>query len=487
MELKIFFNEIIYLIRKSKMQTKLEIEEPSLSAEKKIRRLFLASVTIALVVLLIAGAIGLMVLSTLDEQNIQRKEFELSTSAFVLGLENFFDQWNRRLIQLRAVAELTYIVPQDEFRSRFEKPLSLRQWEIYLKGLVGSNYDEANVLLGWTAKVELQHRAEFERFIRKAYDNEKAIMIEVSEKGVAQEAAVRPFYFPYAFLWPWQKDRNRTLDLASEVRRKKILELAFEMDAPNLSEPITFLIESRGIYLVAPAFDLSMFPAMDVRNVSHACPKSSVDPLLCDALLGFVTLLFNVQSAVQEAAELFLLNTYVKVIDMDTNEVLTECHPCEHSQTQLRVDRVLSLNNRQWKIEMHLCDKEQQAYSRYKWFIMAGAVIMSVVIAFSIFILEKKTEKFVTAQRGRRIAEAERENEERNRLLAEEERVEADAARVRAEEMSKAKARFLNNMNRELRTPLSGVVGTIDILQNTLPKEVRSLLKCEGLIDKLLD
>tara|TARA_R110002050_G_scaffold140765_4_gene265728 strand:- start:446 stop:1498 length:1053 start_codon:yes stop_codon:yes gene_type:complete len=299
------------------------------------------------------------------------------------------------------------------------------------------------------------------------------MMVEVSDDGVVQEAASRPVYFPFALMWPWQEERPRVLDLASEAKRKAILELSFQEDRTTLSDPITFLDNSTGVYMLLPTFDISQFPAMDQRNVSFACNGNLSEPLSCHALLGFVTLLVKFDAAVEEAAELSIPDASVKVLDLAVNEVLVAYQTCDHPKSSdLKLRHVLHINNKDWQVDIRQCGNEKDAYSRYKWFILASAIMLSVMIVVTLFLLKKNTEKAITAQRAFRTAEAERENEERNRLLAEEERMEADAARARAEEMSKAKARFLNNMNRELRTPLSGVVGTIDILQHALPKEV---------------
>ena len=423
---------------------------------------------ITLVVLLICGTIALMVLSSIDEKNNQKQEFKLSTVTFILGLENVLHQWRRRLLQLRTTVELSYL----STTAGCKQPLSFRQWELYLNGLHGGDPDDTNVFTGWTSKVELEHRAEYEAYLSELYGNENLTISDILEDRTIQEAGIRDVYFPFGLLWPWRDGRSFIVDLASERTRKATLELAFHKDAVAVSEPITFITESRGIYLLAPAFDLLMFPAMDVRNVSHACPKNSVNPLLCDALLGFVTLLFNVQSAVQEAAELSLVNTFVRVTDLDTNEVLTECHVCERFSSDLKVSQVINVSNRQWQIDMHLCEAHEYAYSNFKWLIVAVAVLLSVMTILSMLLLKTKAGKAIAAQRAHRRAEAQREAEERSRLFAEEERIEAAAAQERAECLSKAKTRFLNDMNRELRTPLSGVVGTIDILQNNLPKEV---------------
>ena len=70
------------------------------------------------------------------------------------------------------------------------------------------------------------------------------------------------------------------------------------------------------------------------------------------------------------------------------------------------------------------------------------------------------------------------------------------AARIQAEEASSAKSRFLANMSHEMRTPLNGVLGYAELIQETDPKvihhgyagkiieESRNLL---GLINHLLD
>lgn len=453
-----------------------EVSFTDAPSRKNLKYTLLIAGIICLVVMLVAGTVALMVLSRWDEEAHQREEFEFSTSIFITVLENIFHRWNRKLLQLRAVAELSYSPPTSstgDTSSIFEEPLSVQQWEVYLRGVVSDDPDNVTYFTGWTAKVLLERRTEFESYVGKLYNSEEFHIIELSEDGDVVRAGIRPVYFPFAFLWPWREGRDISMDLASEARRKAILELAFEKDSPTVSEPINFVGNTRGVYFLLPAFDISKFPAMNKRDVQFACPTGTDESLSCNALLGFVTLLLRVDSAVEEAAELSLQKTHVRVTDLSINEVLTEYSPCDHpSSDDLQVKRIFTINNKQWQIDMRLCETQDYAYSKYKWFILAGAIVLSVVILLFMILLRSNAKKAIASHRAYRRAEIEREAEERNRLLAEEEREEADAARERAEELSRAKARFLNNMNRELRTPLSGVVGTIDILQNTLSKEV---------------
>ena len=448
--------------------------------------LFIAAI-VGFAVLLVAGTVALMILSRLDEQSFHRQEFEFSASIFLIGLENVIHRWERTLLQLRAVVELSYASPthSDNSTNVLKEPLTLRQWQLYLRETVDKDPDTTTYFMGWVAKVTLEHRAEWEEYIGDLYHTDDFDIIELSEKGEVVHAGVRPVYFPFGLMWPWREGREIAMDLASEERRKAILELAFQEDSPTISEPITFVGDHRGVYLLLPAFDLSKFPALDKRDVKFACSENDFELLSCDALLGFVTLLIQVDSAVEEAAELSLQNTHVKVTDLSADEILTEYNACKHpSSDDLKLRRIITLDNRHWQIDMHLCGAQEHAYSNYKWLILAGAVILSAVIMVAMFFLKANAEKAIAAQRAYRSAEAQREAEERSRLLAEEEQLEAAAARERAEEISTAKSRFLSNMNRELRTPLSGVVGTIDILQNALPRGVRCLCYVFCIIDE---
>lgn len=308
---------------------------------------------------------------------------------------------------------------------------------------------------------------------RHLWELENFTVYDITANGTKVDVEIRSVYFPLLHLSPPLVNRF-PVDLASEPKRKSTMEFAFSQDRPIFSEPINLVGNYRGVYLLLPVFDLSRFPTLQNRDMAYACSANQKEPLLCEALLGFVTFIIRIDSTVEEAGYTLLHhNTSVVVTDLNASEVLTEHNACHNpSSEDLQKSAYMEVNDRRWRIDLRRCEQDGRGLSNFKWFILASAILLTILTFISMILLKKNTEKLITSQRESAKAEVDRKSEERKRLLAEESRIEADAARVRAEEISLAKAKFLSNMNRELRTPLSGVVGTIDILQNTLPKEV---------------
>tara|TARA_R110002050_G_scaffold6814_1_gene27417 strand:- start:1243 stop:2580 length:1338 start_codon:yes stop_codon:yes gene_type:complete len=433
---------------------------------------------IALTVLLVGVTTALMILSELDEEYVYEKQFELDSSLFCKKFQNVFSRLNRQLRQLRAVLELSHhkhLSSDNDFY--FEHPLSFAKWNKYLDTFAGNESPSENIFIGWIPQVPLEKWEEFMAYGRYLWNLKNFTVYDVTDDGSKIAVGIRPAYFPLLYLSPAIPDRL-PINLASQPERMNAMKQAFQGDRPIFSEPINLVGNRRGVYLLLPVFDLERFPALQDRDLDYACASNQRESLLCEALLGFVTFVIRIDSTVEEAGDRLLRShTSVVVTDLNASKVLTEYNACiSLSRDDLQKSHVMEVNNRQWRIDIRHCEQDKKRISEFKWFILASAIVLTILILVSMVFLKKNTNKSLAAHRACVKAEAERESEERKRLLAEEERVEADAARVRAEEISLAKAKFLSDMNRELRTPLSGVVGTIDILQNTLRKEVGLLL-----------
>ena len=442
---------------------------------------------IVLNVLLVAGAIALMALSESDEESFQKQQFALDTSLFIAEFENKFRRFNRRIRRLRSVVELSNQPHTDAAANKFSHPISYQQWSIYLADLIREDPATAVNLTGWVPKVLLEDRAEFEKFGKLLFWDYFNIT-EITEDGVVP-AVERPVYFPLFFLSPSRAGRN-IVDISSEGKREEVMVEAMARDTATLSEPIDLTGGHQGAHLLIPVFDIQKFPALTDRNVSYVCPPSSVtNPLQCDALLGFVTVVLRMDALVRNVADRFLTDTEVILSDMNASSTLTEYKKCNGSG-ELRRSEVLNIVNRLWRIELTQCYLEKEEYATYKWFILGGAVALTFLVIVSMMLLRTNTRMSLKSDNARRIAEEQRAHEEHHRLLAEQDKIEANAERERAEEISRAKAKFMSNMSHELRTPLNGVIGTIDILHLSLPEEVSSESESERtmtMLERFLD
>ena len=454
------------------VETEEGISSTRTFARAKINLLIMG--VLLLTVLLVVGTVALMVLASMDEKNANSQQFRLDSSLFVANFANVFSRASKNLLMLRTVLELSALQHSfAESRFKFSHPIPYEKWNVYVERDPEKSLYPSVLINLWVPKVKSEERAEFEAYGQHLEGNDNFTIWELAENGQMQVAGNRSFYFPMQYISPWAPNR-RALDLSSEEKRKQMMELASATDKATLSDPLTLVGDERGVYLLMPVYDLRKFPSLTDRNVSSACPPSSdVEPLLCEALLGYVMTLVKIETAVVEASTSLLRNTHVVVSDLSVNEVLTEYDLCKSpSSDNLQVREAIQLNGRQWEVSLMQCEREKQSYSKYKWFVMGSAAALTVLLIVFMVMLKTNTEKSFSSENAKRRAESEREAEMRHRLLAEEERMEADAGRIRAEEILKAKAKFLDNMNRELRTPLSGVVGTIDILENNLPQEV---------------
>lgn len=121
------------------------------------RYIFLISGILVLTMLLVGGTTALMILSELDEEQKDQMQFDLDASLFCTEFENIFSRLNRRLMQLRAVLELSHrghLPSDDDFY--FEHPLTFTKWNKYVTQLADNNFPSTNVFIGWIPQVSLE-------------------------------------------------------------------------------------------------------------------------------------------------------------------------------------------------------------------------------------------------------------------------------------------------------------------------------------------
>ena len=456
------------------MESELDIEEGDEESEKSASLKY--SILIICVTLLtgclVGGTIALLVLSDLDEESFNKEKFSLDSSLFLAEFQNEFNRVEKDMLQLRSFVELSYN-PQSN-SSSMQHPITLTQWNIYLEALAEDNNTSAPRTWSWLPRIFLKDRDEFEAYGRKLYGENFSITdFHEDGKGLVP-AEEKPVYVPALYATPFIPGVTAVgFDLGSQASHRWGFDISLSKDHTVLSDPILASGGDTVVMSMVPAFSILQMPDSLERNISHFCPERE-EPLLCEYLLGFIFVSMDVDKLVDIAlSRSTLMNAGIIVRDLKTNSALSEDFACDSSpESSLFRTETLSMNDRYWQIEIEMCRDEEQSYSEYKWSILAIAILLTMLILVSMFLLKTNTDRTISSEKARRLAESERAIEEHNRLLAEQERKVAEAGRARAEEISQAKARFLSNMSHELRTPLNGVIGTIDILHNSLPKKV---------------